>query len=47
MEVLVKEISDIENVKENIVNILDDVMFNVDDVRMDLLSEIFFQNIAY
>ncbi len=39
LHVLVREISHIENAKENIVNILDDVMLNVDDVSIDLLGE--------
>ncbi len=39
MQVLVSEISHIENVKENIVNILDDVMLYTSYIGDDLQSE--------
>ncbi len=41
------EISHIENVKENIVNILDDVIFYTSSIGYDLQSEKKFQKIAY
>ena len=39
MHVLTKEISDIKDVKYNIVNTLDDIMENIDEINMDLLGE--------
>jgi hypothetical protein len=39
LQVLVKEISDMENVKENIVPILDDAIFYTSSIVYDLQSE--------
>ena len=39
LHVLTKEISDIKDVKYNIVNTLDDIMENIDEINMDLLCE--------